>query len=357
LPPESIGGLELARKVLITSVILVLVGFCAFMLWYALGVFFLIFGGILIAVLVRGVGRILTDRLRVPEKAAVTFVIFLIAAMIFAFATLFGVQIQNEIVLLMEELPSALDHLESTLGSSGPGRFAVQEMPKVSELAGSLWSNVSSFFSSVTGFLFSIAFMAFLGIYLSYDPHLYIRGILRLCPVNKRDHVSRALDTVGHILQWWLIGRLISMSVLGALTGIGLWLMGMKLAFTLGVFAAVISFVPYIGPIIAFVPIALLAVTSGWYMVLYVFALYMGIQTVESYILTPLVVQRTVAIPPLLTLTAQMLMGMAAGLVGLIFAMPVTAMIIVLVKYFYVRDVLGDTIDIAGEENRSEHWA
>ncbi len=348
LESKESKNLELARKVLIISSIVVLVGLAVVLVWFSLQILFLMFGGILLAIFIRGIATWTSRKTGLSRKWAISLVILAIVAFVLLFSALFGMRIYEQVLKLMQELPGSFEQFREMLKGDQIGQLLLKSGPDFGNLLQKSIRNASSFFSSVSGIVFSILFIFFLGIYLAYDPDLYVGGILQLFPSSKRPHIEQALKSVGFILHWWLIGRLFSMAVIGLFTGIGLWVLGMPLAFTLGVFAGIISFIPYLGPILSFVPVALLAATIGWNMVLYVLILYLIIQMLESYILTPIVLQRTVMVPPLLTLTAQVLFGMAAGVVGIMFALPVTATLIVLIKFFYVQDVLGEEIDIKG---------
>lgn len=132
------------------------------------------------------------------------------------------------------------------------------------------------------------------------------------------------------------------MAVIGVLTGFALWMIGVPLALMLGLLAGVLNFVPYIGPLLSFVPAALLALMQAPPLVVWVLALYVAIQALESYLVTPLVAQRSVSLPPALTITAQVLLGVVFGWLGLLLATPLTAVVLVLVQMLYLEDVLGE---------------
>lgn len=341
-------NLDLARKVLIISTIVFFFGLGVVLVWFSLQILFLIFGGILLAIFFRGIAQWISRNNRLPTKWAISLVILVIFALVLLFSTAFGMQIYDQALKIRDELPGSIEALHVILKGNPIGELLLRVTPDFGSLFQKFIQNASTLFSSISGLIFSILFIFFLGIYLAYDPGLYIRGILWLFPASKRPHIEQAFKSVGFMLQWWLIGRLFSMSVIGLLTGIGLLILGMPLAFTLAVFAGIVSFIPYLGPFVSFMPVALLAATTGWNMIIYVLILYLIIQAVESYILTPIVLQRTVMVPPLLTLTAQVLFGMAAGIIGIMFALPVTATLIVLIKFFYIQDVLAEDIDIKG---------
>jgi predicted PurR-regulated permease PerM len=133
------------------------------------------------------------------------------------------------------------------------------------------------------------------------------------------------------------------MFAVGVLTWGGLALLGMPLALVLAVIAFIFDFVPFVGPIVAAIPAVLLAVLEGPQMVLYVALIYLGVQQVESYLVVPIVQQRTVAVPPTLLLLSALLGGVLFGLPGTIIATPALVVLITLVKELYVKDTLGDT--------------
>jgi len=140
------------------------------------------------------------------------------------------------------------------------------------------------------------------------------------------------------------VGRAILMVVNGVFTALGLWILGIPLALTLGTIAGLLNFVPNIGPIIAGVPAVLIAWTLGPVPALYVLLLYIFLQSLDGYVLTPLIQQRTVSLAPALTITAQLLFGVLAGTMGLLLATPLTAATLVLIRKLYLEDVLENRV-------------
>ena len=124
------------------------------------------------------------------------------------------------------------------------------------------------------------------------------------------------------------------MALIGTLNGIGLWLLGVPAPVALGLITAFFTFIPNFGPLLSLLPAALLALTISPTVALYVTLLHFGIQFVESYLVTPLVQQRTVALPPALTLGVQLLSGVLVGPLGLVLAAPLAAAGMVLVHRF-----------------------
>jgi len=177
-------------------------------------------------------------------------------------------------------------------------------------------------------------------------------------PLPARPRAREVLAELKRTLGWWLLGRLCSMLVIGTATGVGLRLLGVPLALTLGLIAALLSFVPYIGPILAALPAVLIGLTQGPLQAFHVLLFYVGLQTLESYLFTPLVQRRAIALPPALQLAAQVLAGVLFGVIGLALATPLTAAGQVLVRMIYVEGMLGDRGEVspgAGASPNARH--
>jgi predicted PurR-regulated permease PerM len=186
----------------------------------------------------------------------------------------------------------------------------------------------------------SAVVILFVGIYVAAQPTLYHHGLRRLAPIHARRRLDTVLLEVTSVLRWWLVGKLLSMTLVGVLTTAGLWLLEVPLALTFGLLAAALTFIPNFGPILSVVPPAILALAEEPRRALYVGALYLAIQTVESYAITPLIQRRTVSLPPALTITSQIVLGVLVGAIGVAMATPLTAAVMTVVRMLYVEDVL-----------------
>jgi predicted PurR-regulated permease PerM len=167
-----------------------------------------------------------------------------------------------------------------------------------------------------------------LSIYFSAEPNMYYNGLRRITPEGYRERLDACAASVAQILRWWVLAKLISMTMVGILISIGLWIVGVPLAGSLGVIAALMTFIPNVGPLVSVIPAALLALaispTKGL-LTLLVFAL---VFTLEGYVVTPLLERNIVRLPPALTLVMQLLLAALAGPVGVALAAPVAAAIL-----------------------------
>ena len=187
------------------------------------------------------------------------------------------------------------------------------------------------------------------GIYLAWQPNLYRKGVIKLFTKRARPAAEATLDSSGRALKLWLLGQLVAMLIVGVLTGLGAWLIGLPSATALGLIAALLEFIPFVGPILMAIPALLIALTMDTHTVLMTLVLYTAIQQVEGNLITPLVQGRAVSLPPALTLFALIAMGFVFGPLGILFAAPLTVVAYVAVKQLYIRRVLGDDTSIPGE--------
>lgn len=202
----------------------------------------------------------------------------------------------------------------------------------VDQATGVLLSTISA--------LAAFLIILFVGLYVAAQPALYQRGLRRLVPVAGRQRADEVLLEVVSVLRWWLIGKVLSMVLVGVLTTVGLWWLDVPLALTFGLLAAALTFIPNFGPVLSVVPPALLALADDPTRAAYVVALYLAIQMVESYAVTPLIQRRTVSMPPALTILAQLVLGILVGGIGVAVATPLTAAVMTMVRMWYVEDLL-----------------
>jgi len=177
-------------------------------------------------------------------------------------------------------------------------------------------------------------------LYLALEPDLYRRGALRLVPVGHRPFVDGLLTELEHTIRSWLGGQLILMGFIGALTGLGLWAIGIPYALALGILAGLLEFVPYLGPILSAVPVLLIALSTSPTQALWALGLLIAVQQIENNILQPLVQKSAVDIPPVLLVITLFAMGALFGVPGLLVATPLLAIAIVLIRRIYVERVL-----------------
>lgn len=313
--------------------------FALFLSWAVGGFLLTVFAGILLAVFLHGLSRFVSHWTGLGHGWSLGVVGISLLTVVGAGGWLLGPQVAEQIDDLWRQVAIRLEWLSRAVESYGWGQ-AIRS--RLASSAGELASGLRGVAQVTAGLIGTFAVIAFLGIYIAAEPGVYTGGLLRLVPRTRRARARTILDELGETLGWWLIGRAFSMVVVGVLVWLGLSLLGVKLAVTLGLLAGLLDFIPYIGPVIAAVPAIAIAFADGPQQAAYVALLYIAVQSVESYLLTPLVQRRAVSLPPALTLSAQILGGLFFGLLGVAMATPLAAAGIVLVRRLYVEDVLGD---------------
>ena len=328
------------RRLLVVMVLVVL----ALLAWQLARVLLLAFFGVLLAVIFRGSANRLSAHTPLPPKGALAVVVLALAALLALGTWLLGQQVAAEVSGLSLQLPALPDAMRRLPG----GSTLADHLPeKLGSLGGSgLFSRVTGTVSTAFSFLTDALVVLFAGLFFALDPEKYRDGLVALLPHARRARARTVLRKTGHALWSWLIAQLISMSAVGVLTYVGLLLLGMPSALALGLLAGLCEFVPFFGPFLALVPAALLALTQSPSMALYVVLLYLGIQQVESNLLTPFVQQHETALPPAITLFAAVAFGLLFGPLGVVVATPLAVVLMTLVKLLYVEDVLGDDVSM-----------
>jgi predicted PurR-regulated permease PerM len=307
---------------------------------FAADVLLTVFAGVLLAVFLRAGGGWIAGRLGIaPGWGVAIFALAVFGGFVgagFAAAPAIAEQF-NELV---RQLPAALEALRERAAALPGGERLLERIRPEGLVSGEGRAVATTAVAATFGALGSLVLIFFVGLYGALDPGTY-RGALRaLVAPELRGRADRAMGDAAATLRGWLLAQLTAMAVVGSLTALGLWLLGIPLALILGLIAGLLAFVPNLGPIVAMVPGVLLASTEGLGTVLWVSGVYVGVQMLESYVVTPLLQQETVSLPPAFVLTVQLLMGVIFGLIGLAMATPLAAVGLTLTRTLYVRDYL-----------------
>lgn len=331
--------------VLNTAIVLGMIAL-ALLVWYALNVLMLIFAGVLLAVLLRSLADWLGAYTRLPSTVSLVVVVVLLVLTMVGVTWLIAPRVSVQVEELSATIPEAVRQIETQLEGTtwGHGLSEVFDVEKLGQEFPQILWHATGWLSTGIGAIVSFVIVLFIGIYLAVDPLLYTSGILRMVPYHFRPRTQEVLGALGFTLRWWLLGQLAAMTAVGVMTAVGLWMLGVPLSLTLGLLAFVLDFVPYVGPIIAAIPAVILGLAESPMMGLYVVILYVVVQQVESMLIAPLVHKKTVMLPPVLTVVAQVLLGILAGPLGLLLATPLMAATLVLVKMLYIEEVLREEV-------------
>jgi predicted PurR-regulated permease PerM len=303
-------------------------------LWALGDVLLLVFAAALLAAGLRGAATRVSRTLGCPESVSLAAVVLILTAVLGLTLWWTGPRFVTEAALLRDQLTTQWHTLRAWLGTKPWGDALLNQLPSslgggtegsiaprvAGTIAGALWSAV--------GLLGTLILLVASTLYFAAAPYVYIDGSLRLVPRRIRGRTREIVIMVGHTLKLWLAGQLFDMLVVGVVTGTGLFLLDIPLAFILGVLAGLLNFVPYVGAIAGAVPAILIALAKGPQDAIFVAALYLVVQGLEGNVLSPLIQRRAVDLPPAATILAQTALGGLFGLPGIIFATPLAAAIL-----------------------------
>ncbi len=351
MPAIKHGGMDASRGTFVWRVLVVvfttvvIVGLLLFT-WRIFHILMLTFASVLIAVFLRGLANQLSDRSKLKPGWSLLLVTLVLLAAFTAMIWLLAPQVSAQVGELSADIPVAIERLRESIASYAWGEFLLAQLPdtpgdaRTDELE--LLGRVGGIISTTVGGLVDVLFVVFVGIYLAINPGLYIGGAVRLMPLDKRARAEEVIHAVGKQLQWWLVARFVTMILVGIMTGIGLWLLGVPMVLTLALLITFLEFVPVVGPVLASIPAILLAVLISPRLAIYTALFYWLVQSVESYLLTPILQHRIVHLPPALVIIAELVMAVVLGFIGLILATPLLVVIVVVIKHVYIEDVLGE---------------
>lgn len=335
------------RTTLIVAAIVAIFALGFLLVGSAAQVLLLLFAGVLFGTSLRGLAEWVARKL--GWRVGVSLAACLGLLLVFAVALAFWIvpNVADQMSTLASRLSDAYEELRRSWSRSGLGQRLSGATGGVGQQIGKLATRTAGVLASTVGAIGSMLLVVFIALYLAGSPEPYRRGFVRLFPPRHRDRAGDALSALSSTLRRWLVGRIVSMAAVGVVTTLGLWALGIPLPVTLGLIAGLFGFVPNIGPILSAVPAVLLALTIDPMHAVYVVALYLAVNLADGYLLTPWVQKRAVSLPPALILSAQVLLGALAGLLGVVFATPLAACALVLVRELYVDAV------IEGDEHRA----
>ncbi len=298
--------------------------------------------GLLVAVALSAPVEVLHRR-RVPRPVSVAILVVLVAAGLVLGGYLLYPTLATQASQLTSSLPDALSQLVGRLrelarslgiGLSGGGDLSPRTLARVGRrlLGGALM-----LFSGLASFLTGLIVVLFVPLYLAAMPEAVTGWVVRLFPPERRSTARGLLSEARERLLGWLGGRLFSMFVVGLLSTVALYLIGVPAALFLGVFSGLAAFIPIIGSVAGAVPPLVLAFAGNPLDALWVLVAYGVIQQIESNLLTPLVMQRAISLHPAVVVASVTAASAAFGVLGALLAVPASVVIGLLVEELWFR--------------------
>jgi predicted PurR-regulated permease PerM len=336
--------------------------------WAFAATLFLIFAGVLLGVTLNAMTHLLGRVVGWPHWLRLAIVCLVSAGLLSGAIFLGGTTIAQQAAALSDTIKSQLVNVKAFLDrngidtsyldlakpASGPSTSAApntstsptHNLPGADALASSGGAIVSQTLKLLLGTLSAVGnffIVIFLGLTFAAQPSVYRNGLLYLAPAKHRDRATAIIDKISDTLERWLVAQIVVMTAVFAVTWLGLAVIGIPGSFILGIQAGLLAFIPTVGAIVAGVIVLLASLSSGWIATASAFGLFLGVHALESYILTPILQRQALDIPPATLFAFQILLGIVFGLWGISLALPLMAIVKVLIDHFKTEEPLPET--------------
>ena len=318
-------------------------------LWQIRSALMLIFAAIVLASALDTIAKLIQQRIGLKRGrsllSAIALVLGLLGLSLWLIVPPFTDQFQQMMTLFpkgFDRLNESFDQFKGSLppfvSSAIPDPDAV--VKQLQPLFNQLLGGSVALASGTLGAVLNLLLVVILSIMFLVEPDQYRRALVRLFPSFYRHRIEVILDRCGESLRGWLVGILFNMLVIGGFSGIGLWILGVKLPLANGIFAGLLTFIPNIGPALSVVPPMTIALLDAPWKSGAVFILYFLVQQLETNVLTPYVMAQQVSLMPAVTLMSQVFFATFFGFLGLLLALPLTVVGQIWLHEILVKDVL-----------------
>ncbi|WP_425904816.1 AI-2E family transporter [Nitrobacter sp. TKz-YC02] len=364
--PETRGfeRRSLARSIAAGGIGIVAFGAALALAWYSAATLFMLFAGILFGVFLTAMADLLRRVFGGNQTLRLVIVCLLFTGLLSGVVVLGGATIAQQATALSSTLRAQLGNAKDFLEKQGidtsflnvgtkaaptdagvtptPNTSASPsrgpKLPDASTIAsgtGAIITQTIKILTHVFEGVGNFFIIIFLGLLLAVQPKLYRDGILRFVPRQRLPEATRLIDDVSETLRRWLLGQMATMATLFLLTWIGLTVIGIPGALVLGFVTGLLTFIPNVGAILAGALIVLASLGSGFTAIISSFALYLAVQFLEGNVLTPLIQRHAISIPPATLFAAQIFLGVLFGVWGLALALPLIAVIKVVLNHVW----------------------
>ena len=317
-----------------------------FLVWQTVSSLLIVFAGVLYAAFLDAAARALAPVLPLSRIWRLTLVLLLLSALS-GFGLVWGAgKLPEQTRLLLKVMDTQIDVLQEHLLSYGVDLLGPEWGRDFAQWLfadqGRFLSHAQFLLGGASSVVTAVLVILFLGILFAFDPTSYRESVVMLVRRSYRVRVRNVMDEMGNVMRLWFVGQLIRIILMTLCVWLALYFIGLPGPFVLGLQAGLSNFIPYLGPIVAAIPIALVAMPLGASLLIWAVVVYSIIQSIEGYVIGPLIQRHAVETPPAWTLVAIVLLGALFGVMGIALAMPLVAVGRVAIIRFFVEDYLGD---------------
>lgn len=354
MAPLTGGAIKFKFGPILTATVLTVLGIWLFKT--VASVFVLLMLGILISLYLGAVAGWIERH--TPLPAGLSFAAAIIASVgaLVVLAWILVPPVINQTRDLIEQLPTFMNQWESgidRLAERFPGLRDMVGQPGEHKTLQAVYGQLSGMFGNIPSKVIEIVQLAIsifavgvMGIYLALQPALYREWLIALFPPIHRDLVRDLLADLADSLRAYIVGQLLTMTFLGAITALGLYLLSVPFWLPFGIFTGLVAIVPFFGTLLSTTLPALFVLTGVGYHglspfghALMVVGLGVVVHLIEGNLVSPLVMSKKVDLPPVLTIMSVLVIGQLLGGLGLIVALPVLVAIMVIVRRILITRI------------------
>ncbi|MEA2086812.1 MAG: AI-2E family transporter [Candidatus Caldatribacteriota bacterium] len=287
---------------------------------------------------------------KAPKALAIIIVFGIIIALLILTIFFLIPSVINQLNILYKEIPKFIENYQNLILSIKPQLSKFMDPADVETL---LKENLSELQKSVLGFsqtiviylsnivssiTFGIVIVPLILFYIMRDMFIFKENLYIFVSKENKKEFKEVLEEIDNIVSGFIRGRIIVCFIVGTLIGIGLYFLNLKFALIIGIVSGVFNFIPYLGPIVGVILALIFALGSPWWTLLMVVVLFVLVNQLEAIYLNPNILGKGLGLHPLTVILSMLICGQLLGILGVLVAVPLAAILKVLAIRYLVQE-------------------
>lgn len=287
---------------------------------------------------------------KIPKVLAIIIVFGIIIALLILTIVFLIPSVINQLNILYKEIPNFIENYQNLILSIkpqlskfiNPADVEILLKENLSELqkgilgfSQSIIIYLSNIVSSVT---FGIVIIPLILFYLMRDMFIFKENLYIFVSKENKKEFKEVLEEIDHIVSGFIRGRIIVCFIVGTLIGIGLYFLNLKFALIIGIISGVFNFIPFLGPIVGVVLALIFALGQPWWILLMIVVLFILVNQLEAIYLNPNILGKGLGLHPLTVILSILICGQVLGILGVLVAVPLTAILKVLAIRYLIQE-------------------
>lgn len=287
---------------------------------------------------------------KVPKVLAIIVVFGIIIALLILTIVFLIPSVISQLNVLYREIPNFIENYQNLILSIKPqlSKFInpvdveillkenLSELQKgILGFSQTIIIYLSNIVSSIT---FGIVIIPLILFYLMRDMVIFKENLYIFVSKGNKKEFKEVLEKIDHIVSGFIRGRIIVCFIVGTLIGIGLYFLNLKFALIIGIVSGIFNFIPYLGPIVGVVLALIFALGQPWWILLMIVVLFVLVNQLEAIYLNPNILGKELGLHPLTVILSMLICGLLLGILGILVAVPLAAILKVLAIRYLVQE-------------------